>query len=39
VDALAEFKDAARWFPALVIAAADEQDPAVIVGDDAADAD
>jgi hypothetical protein len=39
VDGLAEFEDAAGGFPVLVVAAADEQDPAVVVGDDAADAD
>jgi hypothetical protein len=39
VDGLAEFEDTAGGFPVLVVAAADEQDPAVVVGDDAADAD
>jgi hypothetical protein len=39
VDGLVEFQDAAGGFPVLVVAAADEQDPAVVVGDDAADAD
>jgi hypothetical protein len=38
-DGLAEFEDAAGGFPVLVVAAADEQDAAVVVGDDAADAD
>jgi hypothetical protein len=36
---LIEFEDAARGFPVLVVAAADEQDAAVVIKDDAADAD
>ena len=38
-DGLVEFEDAARGFPVLVVAAADEQDAAVVIKDDAADAD
>ena len=39
VDGLAEFQDAAGGFPVLVVAPLDEQRAAVVVGDDAADAD
>ena len=39
VDGLAEFQDAARGFPMVVVAARDEQRAAVVIGDDAADAD
>ena len=39
VEGFVKFEDAAGGFPVLVVAAADEQDPAVVVGDDAADAD
>jgi hypothetical protein len=38
-DALAEFEDTAGWFPAAVVGALDEQGAAVVVGDDACDAD
>ena len=38
-DGLAGFQDAAGGFPVAVVAALDEQRPAVVVGDDAADAD
>ena len=39
VDGFAEFQDAARRFPVMVIAAADEESPPAVIGDDAADAD
>jgi hypothetical protein len=39
MDGLGQLQDAAGGFPVLVVAAADEQDAAVVVGDDAADAD
>jgi len=39
VDSLVEFQDAAGGFPVLVVAAADKQDSAVVVGNDTADAD
>ena len=35
VDGLARLKDAAGWFPAVVVGALDEQGAAVVVGDDA----
>jgi hypothetical protein len=38
-DGLAEFEDAAGWFPAVVVGALDEQGAAVVVGDDACHAD
>ena len=36
---LAEFEDAAGGFPVLIVAAPDEQGAALVVGDDAGDAD
>src|SRR5262249_39399712 len=38
-DGFAEFEDAAGWFPAVVVGPLDEQGTAVVVGDDARDAD
>jgi hypothetical protein len=39
VDGLVEFEDSPGWFPVLIVAAADEEHAAVVVRDDAADAD